>query len=579
MIRARSVKRAWLYLASAYFVLYACGSDAQTTLGNRAASLWGQSQANASQLPSSSTPATMLQQQGPEPEPGFVLPPRVGIISEEPITLQEVIQQVLANNKTVAITRIDVEQAGFNVKAALGAFDPVLGGQATYQHQVTAVSSFLGGSTTGSVTQKTFNFVPQVSGALPAIGSTYSVQFSSQRVNSNSQFLSLNPQFPSALTMGFTQPLFKNLAIDQRRQQIEVAKKNQSLSTEQFRQQLIATVAQAEQAYWQLRFARENLDVQFQGLQLAQEQARSNQRRANSGTLAPIEVTEAQTQVATSEQSVYQAQQALTTAENALKSLILPDRSAPFWSSALIPTTDFNVDAPLVSVDQALTDALANRPELAQNQISASINQTNVHFSRNQIKPQLDLLLNYTASGLAGQAVPQLPIATPGAGSLTGAPPPELVGGYGQSLSNLFNQKFPTFEAGLQLALPIRNRTAQANLATALAQGRQIKLQQEQIEEAVEADVRNTLQGVKSAQAILKAATDGRQWAEQMYESEQRKFQAGTTTVFLVFQRETAMINARTEYFRAQADLSTAISQFDAATGITLKARNINVKP
>jgi outer membrane protein TolC len=306
---------------------------------------------------------------------------------------------------------------------------------------------------------------------------------------------------------------------------------------------------------------------------------RSNQRRANAGTLAPIEVVEAQTQLATSEQGVYQAQPALTTAENAVKTLILPDRSATLWSSALVPTTEFNGDAPAVSLDQALADALANRPELSQNQISASINQTNARFSRDQTKPEVDLLLNYTASGLAGQTVPQAPTVVPGVGSLSSAPPPELAGGYGQSLSNLFNQRFPTFEAGLQLAFPIRNRTAQANLSSALAQGRQLKLQRQQIEEAIEADVRNALQGVASAQARLKAAADGRNWAEQMFQSEQRKFQAGTTTVFLLFQRETAMINARTEYVRAQADLSTAISQFESATGTTLKVRNINVKP
>jgi HAE1 family hydrophobic/amphiphilic exporter-1 len=222
---------------------------------------------------------------------------------------------------------------------------------------------------------------------------------------------------------------------------------------------------------------------------------------------------------------------------------------------------------------------LSNRPELAENQISASINDTTVRFAQNQMQPQLDIVANYTTSGLAGAAVAQTPIAIPGVGSLSSTLTPQLVGGYGQSLSNLINQRFPTFELGLQFGIPIRNRTAQANLGSALVQRRQIKLQREQIEEIIEADVRNALQSVESANARLNSAASGRRFAEELYASEQRKFKAGTTTVFLLFQRENAMIAARTQFVRAQADLSIAISQYQAALGATLKTRNITVKP
>src|SRR5215475_5115691 len=164
-MRAPSATWVRLCVASAYFVVCAGSGDAQTASGSYTTWLLsGQSQTNTPEAPNSTTPATVpAQQQQAGQEARFVLPPRVGIVSETSITLQEVIEQVLANNKTVAITRVDVEQAGFNVKAALGAFDPILGGQVTYQHQVTATSSFLSGSTTGSVIEKTLNFVPQLS--------------------------------------------------------------------------------------------------------------------------------------------------------------------------------------------------------------------------------------------------------------------------------------------------------------------------------------------------------------------------------------------------------------------------------
>jgi HAE1 family hydrophobic/amphiphilic exporter-1 len=178
---------------------------------------------------------------------------------------------------------------------------------------------------------------------------------------------------------------------------------------------------------------------------------------------------------------------------------------------------------------------------------------------------------------LSGLLVP--PSEIPGFGSLSGTPPPELVGGYAQSLSNLFRQAFPTTQVRLDVSLPLGNRTARANLESAVAQGRQIRFQRQQTEQSIAGDVRNAIQAIQSAQARVAAATDAQRFAEEVYASEQRKFQAGTTTVFLLFQRQTTMINARTQLARAQADLSIAISQFAAATGTTLTARNISIQP
>jgi HAE1 family hydrophobic/amphiphilic exporter-1 len=230
-------------------------------------------------------------------------------------------------------------------------------------------------------------------------------------------------------------------------------------------------------------------------------------------------------------------------------------------------------------LDEAIAAALANRPELAATAASESINQTDVRYLENQTKPQVNLVASYTSSGLSGRAVPQAPIVFPGGGALSSSPPAELIGGYGQSLSNLLNQLFPTTQLRVDVAVPLGNHAAKANLASALVQGRQIELQREEVEQTITAAVRDAMQAVASAQARVAAASDAVRWAEQVYASEQRKFQAGTTTVFLLFQRQTTMINARTQLARAQADLSIAISQFAAATGTTLRARNINLQP
>jgi len=230
---------------------------------------------------------------------------------------------------------------------------------------------------------------------------------------------------------------------------------------------------------------------------------------------------------------------------------------------------------PSAALDDAIATALANRPEIPASEAAASINETDVQYYRNQTKPQIDLVGTYTSAGLSGQLVPTGGIP----GFPSGTVPAELVGGYVQSLSTLARQLYPTSQVRLDVSVPIGNRTAKANLASAMAQGRQIRLQREQTEQTIAADVTNALQAVASAEARVKAAADAARYAADVYASEQRRFQAGTSTVFLLFQRQTTMTNTRTQLARAQADLSIAISQYGAATGTTLKTRNVNLQP
>ncbi len=531
------------------------------------------------------------------------LPPRTGIIGEVPVTIEEVIAQVLANNKDIELSRIDKGIAGFRVIAAKGAFDSFLGLDSTLGRSVTPVSSLIGGAASGKLTQRSFAAGPQLSGLLPRLGTSYQVDFSSTRLTNDNPFTTLNPQFPTSLGFSLSQPLVRGLRIDANRNRVEVAKKNESLSDEQFRQRVIEVVTQAAQAYWELVFAYRNLRVQTEAVELARRQLESNERMAKQGILAPIDVVEAQTQLATFEENAYRAQEALTRAENGLKTLMLPNRADLLWARALTPRTPMNVQAPLLPLSDAVNEALANRPELAQVRISGEINDNDSRLFRDQTRPQVDLVASYTSNGLAGQVLP------PGPNPLTGStdaligrlnelsrlqglaplPPisfggsgsgvPEvLVGSYGQSLSNLASLNFPSAQVGLRFSFPLRNRTAEANLGMALAQGRRIQHQREQLEQLIEADVRNSMQSVESAKARLDASTTARRSAEAQYESEQRKFQAGTSTVFLVVQRQTAMVAARSRELRAQADLSRAVADFDRSTSRTLRAHNINVK-
>ncbi|HEY0384578.1 MAG TPA: TolC family protein [Pyrinomonadaceae bacterium] len=527
----------------------------------------------------------------------------VDVSNQTPLTLNEAIALALANNNDIDGSRINVQIAEYNLLAARGVYDPIVSSESYYESRTTPTSSTLGGAAqNGSVMQTDATGTMRLGGFSPFAGGAYQLDFSSTRLTTNNQNVTLNPQFPTALTITYTQPLWRGLRFDNNRRTIEIAKKNLSLTDVQFRQRAIEVISQVEQAYWDLVFALRNLQVQIDAVKQARLQVESNQRLVEKGVLAPVDIIAASTQVTTFEQSVYSAQEAVTRAENTLKTLILPDRTAPLWSRPLTPVTPISLEAPRIPLEQALSAALTNRPELAQLQTTAEINQIDTRFYRDQTKPQSDLVGTYTATGLAGSPtqaasggssstssnallrsrVNELSVlaglppldATTGSGSVN----PNLIGGYPKSLSNLIGNDYPTYRVGVRVALPLRNRTAEANLGRSLAEGNQIRNQRAQQEQLIEADVRNASQALRSAEARLASAAASRTSSEQQYESEQRQFRAGTSTVFLVLQRQTELQAARGRELQAQTDLNKAIAEFERATGNTLSANNVAVR-
>jgi HAE1 family hydrophobic/amphiphilic exporter-1 len=519
----------------------------------------------------------------------------VDVANQLPISLQDAITLALQNNNDIDSSRIGVQISEFNLRAAQGVYDPNFISENFYESRTTPTASTIGGATNGSVTQRSLTGTAGVNGFSPWQGGAYSVDFSSSRTSTTNQNATLNPQYPSLLSFSYTQPLFRGRTIDNNRRTIEIAKKNLSLSDAQFRQRAIEVIAQVEQAYWDLAYALRNLQVQIDAVKQARLQLESNQRLVSKGVLAPIDIIAANAQITTFEQNVYTAQENVTTAENTLKTLMLPDRSNEIWSRALVPVSPVEVEVPKVPLEQAISAALTNRQEIAQLKTSAEINKINEKYFRDQTKPQIDLVGTYSAAGLAGAVVPRA-ASTPSAltnrvnelsalagldplpaTTTTTTVPPNLVGGYINSLGNLLAQDYPTYNIGVRISLPFGNRTAKANLGRTLAEGTQIENSRAQTEQTIEADVRNALQTLRSAEARLQAAAATRASAEQLFESEQRQFRAGTSTVFLVFQRQTTLISARAIELQAQTDLNKAVSTFQRVIGTTLTANSVEI--
>jgi HAE1 family hydrophobic/amphiphilic exporter-1 len=314
-------------------------------------------------------------------------------------------------------------------------------------------------------------------------------------------------------------------------------------------------------------------------VRLAELQFQSNKRQAEQGVLAPVDVVAAQTQVSTFQQSVFQAQQALTQAENNLKSMMLPNRTEALWNSALAPDTPEPSDVTIPALDAAVKQALAARPELSETALQIAINRLDQRLNTDKARPRADLFANVSASGLAGTLLPQT--ASPFEALFPagfGAVPAIFLGGYGQSLHTLSTGTFPTVQVGVNISLPLRNRTANAQAAVSALEGKRLAALKDQVGMAIETDVRNAIQIAVSARARREAAVLARQSAEQQYESEQRQFQAGTSTTFLVLQRQTDLIAARSRETRAGADMAEAAANLDRAVAGVLEKNGIQLK-
>jgi outer membrane protein TolC len=494
---------------------------------------------------------------------------RIGVdnANQLPLTLEEAIALALKNNNDIDSSRLDIRISEYNLKAARGIFDPVFNSDNYYENRSTPTSSTISGGANGAVKQTFWNHTSGLGGFSPIAGGSYQTTFALSRNTTNNSFATLNPQFPSSFIATYTQPLWRGLRFDVNRYNIAIAKKNVTLSDTEFRRIATETVSAVEQAYWDLVFSLRNLQVQLEAVKDARLQLESNERQVKQGTLAPIEIAAAQVQVTTFEQNVYIAQESITRAENVLKTLLLPNRTAEMWSRPLMPVTPAELEIPQSTLIDALAEAMRNRPELAQAQLNVEKNAISTKYFRELTKPQIDLYGTYTGNGLAG--------SNTGIGNTP--PPDNLIGGPGKSLTNLFGQDFPSYRIGVTISLPLHNTQAKARLGASLAEGDQVAVQQKKTEQGVEAEVRNALQSLRSAEARLNAAVAARDAAEKLYASEERQFRAGTSTVFLVQQRQNELVAARGNELQAQTALNKAISEYRRVTGTTLQINNVQI--
>jgi len=544
-------------------------------------------------------PQTAAQKTPARTAPTLVAP-RVGVDESQPLTfaLFDVVKLALQNNREMEVERINVQQAEYDLFAARGARDLTLGNSTYFENRTVPVGSILAGGPNGSLTTKSLNYDFSAQQLLPT-GATWQAQFTNSRGDSNSQFASLNPQYNTALSLQLRQPLLRSFSIDDARRRIRIANRRLDLSDSQFRQKAIDIVARVERAYWDLVFALRDVQIRREAVDLAQTQLERNRRMVNEGTLAPIELVSVEVELERRNENLLTATEAVTRAENALKQLILGDRTASEWNKPIIPTDAPEMRDAHYQLSDVVAAAFVNRTELAQNNLQQQINQTDVRFFENQTKPQVDLIAQYTTTGLSGtltstanpfagstvllvDRINQIsgtlglpPLVLPPSGELPGF----LIGGYGQSLANLFGNDFRTLRFGVSFSFPLKNRTAEGQLGRAVAEGRKIDAQRKTLEQAIEVEARNALQSVETTRQRVDTAQASREAAQKQLDSEQRRFLAGMSTTYFVLERQNALSEAQGRELRAMTDYNKALSELQRVMGTTLTTANVELKP
>jgi len=505
--------------------------------------------------------------QQPQPIPPLPDLTRVGIVSSNvlSLSLNDAIRKALQNNNEIEVARDDVRFAEQQLRSCAGVYQPVFSISPQYIWNITPQQSVLGGGGgTGTTTTKTLVLSPQISKYFATGGGTYTLAFANTRNTSSSTFSTINPFYSSNLSLTVAQPLLRNRSIDANRHVIRVQRKRLEQTDSDFRQRTIEIIAQVQAAYWNLVFALRNQQNQLESLNLARTNLRNIELQIAAGAKAPLDRAQVQTDIASRESLLFQATQNVSVAENSLKQLMLRDPAASEWTAQLTPTDEPAIDVSPVNLTAALDEAHKSRPELRRLNLQKDINSIDVQYFKNQTLPQVDITSTFATTGLAG---------TP----LSPNVPGFLQGGYGQDLSNLFKFKTRNLNLGMTISFPIHNQTAEANLAAARIQGEQLQASYRSQDQAIEMDVRNAAQAVDTAQRRVVASRLARESAEQQLTGEQKLYDVGRSTTFLLLQRQNELTAARTNELQAQTDYNKALADLQRATGSTLRVNNVVV--
>ena len=471
------------------------------------------------------------------------------------LSLDAAVRLALENNPDIAVDRLEPVVAIGRVSQATAAFLPSVSGNFARAHQVQPPSNLLVNA--GGTVTDTFNSTLGVGQRLPWAGTTFTLSWASSRQTTNSFFQSFSPNLGSTLQFSFSQPLLRDFGIDSARQQLIVTKRNKEMTDTRFRETVVRTLADVKRAYWSLVSARASIQVQSKALDLARELVRTNAARVEVGQAPPLDLLSAKAEQAQREENLVIAQVAARQAEDTLRMLILDEDSADFWDTALEPTDSTPVGAPLPDVDAVIQKALKTRQDLIRARDEVANAETSVKFYRSQRLPDLRLQGSYGATGLGGTRY----IRTGGfPGTVTGT---ELTS-FGTVMNQVIGRDFPAWSFGVTLSYPIGYSFERAAFANARVQENQARVRLQSAEMKAVRQLRQAAWQLEAGAKRIETSRAAREFAEQRQDAEQKRFDVGMSTSFLVVQAQRDLAQARNNELAATLDYIRAVIDFEA---------------
>ncbi len=471
------------------------------------------------------------------------------------LSVDDAVRLALEQNLALQVQRLDPQIQDLAIDQVKTAWTPTIGSTITNTSSTNPVSSFLAGAS-NQLLNKNLGFTVQENQLLPWGGANYNVTWSNSRTKNNSVFSSPNPALSSNLGASFTQPLLRNFKIDSTREQLLISKKNREMSDVQLRQTVLVTVRNVKSAYWDLAYAVDNLKVQQQSLDIARESLRDNKARVAVGTMAPIDIIEAEAEVARNEESVIVAEAQITRAEDALRQLVFDPKVPDFWTMRFELTDQPVFRAQDVNVDAAVKTAIERRTDIVNMRKNLEAADISIRYYKNQILPDLHVQAGY---GLTGQG------GTSYAFSDTFPPIPTSVveSGWGTVLSRMFSNDFHNWSLAVTVGYQIGRSNAEAALAKAKVSYSQSELQLRSLELSVATQVREAARTLNTNRKRVDATRVSRELAERKLVAEQKKFEAGMSTNFLVIQAQRDLASARDAELQAVLDYNRSLVDFE----------------
>ena len=530
--------------------------------------------------------ATTLAAQTPTPTPKVVpvrpTPPQVSPTTE-PVTAQvkadtdrdlndaralklsldDALQTAVKGNIGIQLERYTFLESGESLRSSYGIFDWL--GTADVERQSSqspTTSQFAASGSRATIA----NF--GVSQLIPT-GGVYSIGFNNSRGTTTGGGTFVNPAYRSSLGLGFNQPLLRNFGMDVTRRGITIARNTLGINREVFRGALMDTAVITEQAYFDLVYARQFVDVVKEALFLARDQSRITQIRIDVGASAPLDILQPRVQIATQEENLIVAVASVRDAEDRLRAVMHLDPAE--WNRPIIPTTPIGYTPITVNQEAAVAQALQLRPELREQQLTTATRQVQYTYARNQVRPQLDLKLNYNAAGLAGRTQEFDPVTELPTGNFNTTR-------YSNALSQVFGNDFPSWTFGFNVGLPLTNIGARAEAKRAELDVARARTSEEQTRQNIAIEVRKTARDIDTTAREIGASRTAREAAEQNLEAERRRYENGMTTNFNVLQIQSQLSDARAREIQSLVAYNKSVAAYHRAVGDLLEVANIKVE-